>query len=415
VRHVALDQPAEIHARVGVYRARCDCQKTFRAPIPGVPAGGTYSFQVRQVVANSLIRDRLPYRKVRERMREDFLLAVSLGFIHNCFQWAYDQIDPEERRRWAAENFSGVLCIDEVHEGPRVILYATDPFCDLTVHFAINEKNDQEHMNAFLNELKEMGVTPEVVITDGSSLYKDSLREIWKDVEHQLCIFHVIKEVNSVVLDAFRALRRQIARQGNKGRRRKRGRPSKAAQKRCLSCRRRTRKQEAAFLWDHQHLLVRKDDSLTDEDRGLLGEMIEIAPEVKLLRRFVKDFYGLFRRENTQQRARYRRTRMVNNPAYQAHPVLKRALRKIRKERFEKMIVFLGREGDSERTSNHVERNNRSFRMLQKTRYKRRTVRTIAMSIELDLYARMLQHILYLERDILYSPRKPKPRSRRAG
>ncbi len=53
------------------------------------------------------------------------------------------------------------------------------------------------------------------------------------------------------------------------------------------------------------------------------------------------------------------------------------------------MIVFLGWE-NVDRTNNHVERNNRVFRMLQKTRYKRRKTHTIEKALELELYARMV-------------------------
>jgi hypothetical protein len=334
-------------------------------------------------------------------MREDFLLDVSLGYIHDCFQWAYEQISTEERRRWAVEKFSGVMCIDEVHDSSRVILYATDPLHDFTIHFAINESNDQDHMNAFLAELKAMGIEPEVVISDGSPLYKDSLQEIWKGIEHQLCIFHVIKEVNKLILDGLRAVKHTIRQQGNKGRRRQRGRPTEAVRKRMQSRTTRTRKEEATFLWENQHLVVRKKESINSEEQDTLREMIQITPEIKVLRQFNQDFYRLFERGITQQQARYRRTRMVNNPAYQNHPFLQRALRKLRKNRFEKMIVFLKHGDNSERTSNHVERNNRSFRMLQKTRYKRRKTETIRMAIELDLFDRMLHHVLYDRQNIL--------------
>ena len=73
---------------------------------------------------------------------------------------------------------------------------------------------------------------------------------------------------------------------------------------------------------------------------------------------------------------------------------LANALKKLTNDRFEKMIVFLGWE-NVERTNNHVERNNRSFRMLQKTRYKRRQQHTIEKMLELDLYQRLLVHPLY--------------------
>ena len=39
-------------------------------------------------------------------------------------------------------------------------------------------------------------------------------------------------------------------------------------------------------------------------------------------------------------------------------------------------------------------RNNRVFRMMQKTRYKRRTAHTLEKALELELYARMLEHPL---------------------
>jgi hypothetical protein len=394
VAHIALGQPAWIVARVGVYKAKCNCCKYFQAPIPGIPKGGRYSFEVRNTVANSLIRDRLPYRKVQERMAEDFCLELSLGFIHDCFLWAHEQISNEERLAWAVRNFSGVVCIDEVHDGPRTILFATDPLNDFTIDFELVERNDQEHMDKFLQGLKDKGIHPVVAITDGSHLYKDALKEIWEGIEHQLCIFHVIKEVNKLILDGVRAIKNKIRAQGNKGRKRRPGRPTEKTRKRRASRKKRTKKEEARFLWDNQHLIVKRKDRMTEKEEQTLQEMFRIAPELKVFRRFNRDFYRLFERGITKRQARYRRTRMANNRDYQANPFLQRALNKLRKDKFEKMITFLGWE-DMERTNNHVERGNRGFRMLQKTRYKRRKEATIRKAIELDLYAKMLSHPLY--------------------
>jgi len=345
-------------------------------------------------VANALIRDRLPYRRVQQRMAQDFRLDLSVGYIHDCFRWAHGRIDHAARVRWAVENFSGVMCIDEVHDGGRTLLYATDPLNDFTIEFDIVGKNDQEHMDAFLRGLRDRGIVPAVAITDGSPLYKDALQEIWRDIEHQLCIFHMIKEVNKLLLDAVREVKNKIKRQGNKGRKRRRGRPSREQQRRLTARPSMSRKEQARFIWQHQHLIVKKAETMTEDDKATLDQMLRIAPELKTLRRFNQDFYRLFQQELTKQQARYRRTRMANKHSYQSNPFLARALRKLRKERFEKIITFLGWE-EAERTSNHVERNNRSFRMLQKTRYKRRRTDTIRMSIELDLYARMLDHPLF--------------------
>lgn len=392
ITHIAYQNRCVIDARYGEYKAKCDCCTTFRSEIPGVPKGGKYSYEVRNVIANTLIRDRLPYRKVQKRMKEEFDLEISVGFIHDCFHWAHGEIDLEARREWATRNFSGVLCIDEMHDGPYVLLYATDPISDITVDFAVHTKNDQEGMDQFLNQLHEGGIHPEVVITDGSPLYKTALMEVFGEIAHQLCIFHVINEVNTLVLKALRKEKNRIKRQGNKGRKRKQGRPSKAAKFARKYRKRPTRKQQARFLWENQHLIVKKEENLSDEEKDRIKEMKEISPEIEVLREFSQQFYRLFERGITMQQARYRRTRMANNKDYRNTPLLKKALKKLRRNRFEKMIVYLDHGEDAERTNNHVERNNRCFRMLQKTRYRRRKKHTITMAIELDLYERMLHH-----------------------
>lgn len=395
IAHVAaLHRRSWIVAEVGVYKARCKCCKYFQASIDGVPHRGRYSLEVRNTVANALIRDRMPYMSVIRRMQEDYRLTLSLGYIHTCFLWAHEQINMETHWDFVRTNFSGVLCIDEVHDSGRTILFATDPLGDFTVSFKLVEKNDQDHMDAFLQALKERGLDARVIITDGSPLYKDALQSYWADVEHQLCVFHVIKDVNKLILDGVRAIKNRIKRQGNKGRKKRRGRPTKTAQQQRQRRGGMSKKEQATFIWEHQYLIVRKPDDLSEQDKETLALLFQIAPELKLFRQFNQQFYRLFEKGLTKQCARLRRTRMVNNPLYQANAFLAKALQKIGKDKFDKMIVFLGWE-NGQRTNNHVERNNRVFRMMQKTRYKRRKPHTIEKALELELYARMLVHPLY--------------------
>ena len=70
----------------------------------------------------------------------------------------HGQIDTEEHWAFVVANFSGVLCVDEVHDTGRTILFASDPLNDFTVSFAQVETNDQDHMNAFLQQLKDRGL-----------------------------------------------------------------------------------------------------------------------------------------------------------------------------------------------------------------------------------------------------------------
>ena len=77
IAHVGLlNRRNWLHAKVGVYKAKCACCKYFQAPIPGVPAGGRYSYEVRNTIANAVIRDRMPYRLVQERMAEDYRFSL---------------------------------------------------------------------------------------------------------------------------------------------------------------------------------------------------------------------------------------------------------------------------------------------------------------------------------------------------
>lgn len=300
--------------------------------------------------------------------------------------------DIETYRSWCVKNFSGVVCIDEVRDGERTILFATDPLNDFTIGWKVNSKDDQESMDAFLQQLKEWGLNPEVAITDGSSLYKEALKEHWKGIAHQLCIFHVIKEVNKVILDGVREVKNHLKRLSERDRKHCRGRPCKGDWWRFR--RGRIRKGQAKFIWENQHLIVKKSKKLSDKDKQALESMFEIAPQLKIFRAFNEQFYSLFERGITKEEARQRWEEVVNNRDYQSNSHLAKALRMLGKEKFEKMIVFMDY-ANCERTNNHVERNNRAFRLMQKTRYKRRRAQTIEAAIWLDVLRRWRRHRLY--------------------
>ena len=150
IPHVAaLHRRSWMVAEVGVYQARCGCCKYFQAAIPGVPYKGRSAYEVRNGVAHALIRDRMPYRLVIQRLREDFGLELSLGYMPTCFLWAHEPITMEEHWDVVRANFSGVWCLDAVHDSGRTMLCATDPLTNCTVSFTRAEHNDQAHLDPF--------------------------------------------------------------------------------------------------------------------------------------------------------------------------------------------------------------------------------------------------------------------------
>jgi hypothetical protein len=383
VRDIAYREILILNIEVGEYRARCSCCKTFRAQLPGIEPRAEYTNRVREAVIDRLLDDSMNMERLREALQRDFHLDLSQGFLYDCLDWKIRQVDMPAYRQWTLEHFSGTLCIDEIHLGHRALLLATDPLGDFPVAFALVSANDQEHMGRFLRNLKNLGFAPQVVVTDGSNLYPKLLAELWPKARHQLCVFHVLKDINDCVFDALRRLRRQLARQAKPKRRR--GRLSKA-QKRARARYGATKKDQAYFIWKHRHLIVSRPEALSGHDRRNLSQMFAALPALRRLREFVLLVYGLFDPELSFRQAGGRWANLVTAPEFLTDPDLARALAMLAPEKFEKMIAYLQSPvGQRVRTNNHVERTNRRLRYFEKVRYKWRRRRTIVRFVVLAL------------------------------
>ena len=283
------------------------------------------------------------------------------------------------------EHFSGTLCVDELHLGRFVLLLATDPIRDLPVAFALVGANDHDHMRRFLRNLKNWGLEPATVITDGSNLYPAVLGELWPEADHQLCAFHILKEINKLILDAVRRLRQGMSRRGRAGRKKKRGR--KGAKRRAAAARRGlTLKEKSAFVFKYRHLIVKRREKLTEADRDDLARMLGYLPELVTLRHFADRIYGLFDAPKDYHQASCRRAAIVRDAAFSAVPELVKALEQLGPEKFPKIMAYLNKPvGERVRTNNHVERANRMIRLLEKVRYKWRRRKTLVRFVVLRL------------------------------
>jgi hypothetical protein len=383
VRDIAYGEILILEITVGEYRACCSCCKTFRSQVEGVEPRAEYSNRVREAVIDRLLDDCMSMERLREALQRDFHLDLSQGFLYDCLDWKVRQVDMPAYRQWTLANFSGTLCIDELHLGHRTLLLATDPLGDFPVAFALVSANDQDHMRRFLHNLKHWGFVPQVVVTDGSNLYPKLLAELWPQARHQLCVFHVLKDINDCVFDALRRWRRRHAQTG--GRKRRRGRHSKA-QKRARVRYGMTRKEQSHFIWKHRHLLVTRPEHVTGQQRRWLSRMFEYLPDLRQLREFVLQVYRLFDPERSFRQVCSRWANLVTTPEFLADPDLARALAMLTEEKFEKMIAYLDSPlGQRVRTNNHVERTNRRLRYLEKVRYKWRRRRTIVRFVVLAL------------------------------
>ena len=383
VRDLAYREIIVLEIEVGEYRARCSCCKTFRAQVEGIEPRAAYTNRVREAVLDRLLDDRMSMERLRLALQRDFHLDLSDGFLYDCLDWKVRQAALPAYRQWTVANFSGTLCVDEIHLGHRTLLLATDPLNDFPVAFALVRANDQDHMRRFLDNLKNWGFAPQVVITDGSNLYPAVLTAIWPQARHQLCVFHVLKDINEHVFDTLRRLRQQLGRQGK--RQRRRGRPSKA-QQRARARSGPTKKEQAYFIWKHRHLIVTRPENLNGRERRWLSQMFQFLPALRTLRQFVLAVHRLFDPDQSRHQARCRRAALVKIPEFLADSDLAQALALLTPDKFDKMIAYLhSPAGQRVRTNNHVERVNRRLRYFEKVRYKWRRRRTIIRFIVLAI------------------------------
>jgi hypothetical protein len=111
------------------------------------------------------------------------------------------------------------------------------------------------------------------ITTAGSPLYPEPLRTVCGDVAHQMCTFHVLKELTQGILGAVAAERRRLAHAKPKL---QRGRPSsKEKMARRLTRKSKQRQEQSSALVQGRFLLVkrrlkpREHKQLLSSTRGL--------------------------------------------------------------------------------------------------------------------------------------------------
>jgi Transposase len=412
VRSLAYGQVRWLHVFYADYRARCDCSKYFRSWVPNSCPKADYDNLVREAVLNRIFDDGLNVERTRACMKRDFLLDLSSGFIYDCLDWGLARLGNGSERLHALKHFSGFVCIDELHLGDYTLLLATDPIADRIIGYRLVKINDQAHMRCFLRTLQYWGFEPKVVVTDGSNLYPKVLAEVWPQARHQLCVFHVLQDINKKVLAAVRRLSRGQARRGNGGRKRRRGRGAQGGARR----RRRgpTAKEKSSFVYKHRFLIVKRTEKLTSKEWTWLEQMFQYLPQLRPLWYFCSEVYQLFNDEQIVRLARRRRTLLLKKASYQEVPELVKAMGLLEGEKFDKMVAFLECPvGQRVRTNNHVERANRKLRYDEKVRYKFRTQRSLDrfLCLRLDLLARKTMNSGPRPDD---ADSRPKPNSRSA-
>ena len=281
----------------------------------------------------------------------------------------------------ALANFSGYLAIDEAYDGPFCILSVVDNRRYNRLAFRVLDHDPtQDDVGDFLKEFKgqldKRGLKVCGITTDGSSLYPVVLKELWPDARHQLCEFHVKKEITKAVLHALAKLRKEMAAKIPKlGR----GRPSQEQQP--LARKAKRQKQRVADLFENRYLFV--SHQLSQAQRQLLRRLTRGLPQLRKLREVMDEVYRLFDRRCKTQTAVQKLAKLRRR--LRRLKALGQALNKLNSPNLEKALEFLDDKLLGS-TSNAVERGNRRFRKAQNSIYSVRTKEHLEQRLALDMH-----------------------------
>jgi transposase len=284
---------------------------------------------------------------------------------------------------WALASFSGYVAADELYEGPYCVLSVVDNRESKRMLYAVLD-HDPTHdtITTFLERLKTALTARDLVLqgitTDGSPLYPEPIRTVFGEVPHQICTFHVLKELTQGILRAVAAERTRLA---NSKPKLKRGRPSsKEKTARRLARKSKQIQEKISGLFQERFLFVKR--RLKPRERKQLLHITRGLPQLRKLREIMEHIYALFDRRC--------RTHTALDKLKKLRQWVKRftwigdTLKKVFSPTLAPALTFLD-DKLLPATSNAVERGNRRHRKMQKSVYRVRSQVSLEGRIALDM------------------------------
>lgn len=228
----------------------------------------------------------------------------------------------------------------------------------------------------FRKELDCRGLTLQGTTTDGSPLYPEPLAQVFPGVAHQVCEFHVLKEINREILKAVTQVRRDLKKKLPKL---NRGRPS-SAKARQAARRKKKREDTIADLFEHRYLFVQH--SLRGRDQKVFLRITRGFPNLRHVRLIMDQVYRLFDRRCRTETALEKLA--VLRRYVRRFKTLGQTLKKLFTPNIEKALTFLD-DSQLPSTSNAVERGYRRHRKMQKSIYRVRTQDHLRQRVAIDM------------------------------
>lgn len=269
-----------------------------------------------------------------------------------------------------------------MYDGPFCVLCAVDgPQQHRLLYGVLDHDPDHDDIRCFLRRLQQAltarHCTVHGITTDGSALYPVPLAEFFDGVPHQVCEFHILKDLNKAVLRVVARLRKRLAAGAPKL---PRGRPRKDPQSQRNAQQAKRIEQRVSELFEHRHLFVRHHPGSAQRVR--LRQLCRGQPQLRAVRAIMDEVYRLFDRRCRTDTALAKLARLRQR--VRRFRSLGKTLDQLQSPNLEKALEFLD-DKLLPATSNAVERSNRRVRKMQKTVYRVRTQQALEGRLALDL------------------------------
>jgi hypothetical protein len=283
---------------------------------------------------------------------------------------------------WALSDFSGYLAVDELYDGPFCVLSAVDARQQRRLLYEVLDHDPTRVDILFFlarvhDQIRARGRTVLGLTTDASPLYPLPISLVFPGVRHQVCEFHILKELTKAVLGVLARMRKRLAEQKPKL---PRGRPGNTPEVQKLRRQAQAIQQRIADLFEQRYLFVRHH--LSTAERALVRRLTRSDRRLRAVREIMDEVYRLFDRRCRTDTALSKLTKLRQR--VRRYRSLGKSLDKLYSPNLEKALTFLD-DKLLPATSNAVERGNRRHRKMQKTVYRVRTQATLVGRMALDL------------------------------
>ena len=330
------------------------------------------------------------WKMVCRIVRHHGIYGETIGFLFRGlrFKTGLNQRGKKAEQRITTEyldsalaDFSGYIAADELYDGPFCVLSIVDNHNFRRLIYEVLD-HDPTHedmirfFRRFRKELEQRNLELLGVTTDGSPLYPEPLALIFPGVGHQVCQFHVLKEINKQILKAVTSVRREL-----KGKlpKLKRGRPSSQATRKTAH-RKKTLQAKISDLFEHRYLFVKH--SLTSKEKKIFLSVTRGLYNLRNLRSIMDEVYRLFDRRCRTETALEKLSKL--RCRIRRFKRLGQTLKKLFTPNIEKALTFLD-DSQLPSTSNAVERGYRRHRKMQKSVYRVRTQDHISQRVAIDM------------------------------